>query len=64
MGRSEGIHIVPPVDRRTERKTMIKRTLIIGLQILVIIPTLALTLAALVGFVILHYLAGLHNEKS
>lgn len=43
---------------------MIKRTLIIGLQIIVAIPTLAATLAAVIGFAILSMLAGLHNEKS
>ena len=43
---------------------MVKTVLIKGLQVLVAIPTLALTLAALLGFVVLHFLAGLHNGKN
>ena len=42
---------------------MVKTAFIKGLQILVAIPTLAATLAAIIGFIVLHYLAGLHNEK-
>ena len=42
---------------------MVKTTFVKGLQILVAIPTLAATLAAITGFIILHFLAGLHNEK-
>ena len=54
----------PTLARRVTRESMVKRGLIIGLQIIVAIPTLAATLAAVGGFAMLSLLAGLHNEKS